>query len=96
MACKQEYIGQPCALSWGLAVGSNPFVHIPAAAEIEAVGRASLQTTGKPGLDNEGKQAGRWTSEEHEAFLYGIELHGRVWSSVAAQVQTRSSAQVVF
>jgi hypothetical protein len=62
--------------------------------ELTSEALALMKTTGKLNLDNEGKQAGRWTSAEHEVFLRGLELHGRVWSKVAAQIQTRSSAQV--
>ncbi len=29
-------------------------------------------------------KAGRWTQEEHEAFLIGLKLHGREWKKVNA------------
>ena len=37
---------------------------------------------------------GRWTMEEHEAFLQGLRLYGREWKRVAADIKTRSSAQI--
>ena len=38
--------------------------------------------------------SGRWTREEHEAFLQGLKEHGREWKKVAEKIQTRNSAQV--
>ena len=37
---------------------------------------------------------GRWTDDEHERFLRGLELYGRKWSKIANFVQSRSSVQV--
>lgn len=37
---------------------------------------------------------GRWTKEEHEAFLRGIELYGRDWESIATIVTTRTVLQI--
>jgi SHAQKYF class myb-like DNA-binding protein len=37
---------------------------------------------------------GRWTSTEHELFLYGMALHGHRWCKVAKYIPTRSSTQV--
>lgn len=37
---------------------------------------------------------GRWTAEEHEAFLRGLRVYGREWKRVAADIKTRSSAQI--
>lgn len=39
---------------------------------------------------------GRWTREEHEAFLLGLKEYGREWKKVADMIPTRSSAQVCF
>jgi SHAQKYF class myb-like DNA-binding protein len=37
---------------------------------------------------------GRWTPEEHRAFLQGLAVYGREWKRVAAGIPTRTSAQV--
>ncbi len=36
---------------------------------------------------------GRWTRDEHEAFLIGLKLYGKEWKKVAAQVRTRTVVQ---
>ena len=36
---------------------------------------------------------GRWTRQEHEAFLEGLKTHGRHWKKVATCIPTRTSAQ---
>eukprot|EP00934_Nitzschia_sp_Nitz4_P004319 Nitzschia sp. Nitz4//scaffold93_size78505//34867//38603//NITZ4_005420-RA/size78505-augustus-gene-0.49-mRNA-1//-1//CDS//3329560288//4309//frame0 len=36
---------------------------------------------------------GRWTQEEHEAFLVGLKLYGKEWKKVAAKVGTRTVVQ---
>jgi len=38
--------------------------------------------------------AGRWTAEEHQAFLEGLKIHGREWKKVAQGIPTRNSAQI--
>ncbi|CAN0561449.1 unnamed protein product, partial [Ectocarpus sp. 12 AP-2014] len=37
---------------------------------------------------------GRWTKEEHDAFLQGLVLHGKNWDLIAPIVKTRSAVQV--
>lgn len=37
---------------------------------------------------------GRWTRQEHEAFLVGLKEYGREWKKVAYKIPTRSSAQI--
>lgn len=44
---------------------------------------------GKPDHTN-----GRWTPEEHEAFLQGLKIFGREWKKVAERIPTRTSAQI--
>lgn len=41
-----------------------------------------------------GNQAGRWTGDEHQAFLRGLGLYGREWKKVATLIPTRTSSQV--
>ena len=53
-----------------------------------------MKTTGKPNPDAGGLHNGRWTKLEHENFLIGLALYGREWKKVAAQIKTRTSAQV--
>lgn len=38
--------------------------------------------------------SGRWTREEHEAFLKGLAIYGREWKKVAKSIPTRTSAQI--
>jgi SHAQKYF class myb-like DNA-binding protein len=38
--------------------------------------------------------AGRWTAEEHRAFLSGLATYGREWKRVALHIPTRTSSQV--
>ena len=45
-------------------------------------------------MDAEGKHVGRWTAEEHSAFLVGLRAYGREWKKVAQQIKTRTSAQI--
>jgi SHAQKYF class myb-like DNA-binding protein len=39
------------------------------------------------------EHTGRWTREEHEAFLLGLQKYGKEWKKVAAQVRTRTVVQ---
>lgn len=41
-----------------------------------------------------GQTAGRWTHEEHQAFLRGLKIYGREWKKVAEAIPTRTSAQI--
>ena len=40
------------------------------------------------------RAAGRWTDAEHEAFLRLYAIHGRRWTSVAAEMPGRTEPQV--
>ena len=55
-----------------------------------------MKTTGLPGKVVNGSQNGRWTKEEHQKFLEGLSKYGREWKKVAAEIKTRSSAQVTI
>ena len=39
------------------------------------------------------EHTGRWTKEEHEAFLKGLQQYGKEWKKVAAKVKTRTVVQ---
>lgn len=41
-----------------------------------------------------GQSSGRWTNEEHRAFLEGLKEFGREWKKVATRIPTRTSAQI--
>lgn len=41
-----------------------------------------------------GQSAGRWTQQEHQAFLEGLKVFGREWKKVAQNIPTRTSAQI--
>mmetsp|Transcript_5601 Transcript_5601/g.8600 ORF Transcript_5601/g.8600 Transcript_5601/m.8600 type:complete len:564 (-) Transcript_5601:434-2125(-) len=41
-----------------------------------------------------GQTSGRWTHEEHQAFLEGLKIFGREWKKVAERIPTRTSAQI--
>lgn len=43
-------------------------------------------------LNNE--KTGRWTLEEHNLFLQGLSLYGKIWKKIALHVQTRSVVQI--
>lgn len=42
----------------------------------------------------EGQTSGRWTQQEHQAFLEGLRECGREWKKVAMRIPTRTSAQI--
>lgn len=37
---------------------------------------------------------GRWTPEEHQLFLDGLEKHGKSWKKIAQMIQTRTLVQI--
>lgn len=39
------------------------------------------------------ENTGRWSDDEHKAFLLGLQLHGREWRKVASVVKTRTVMQ---
>lgn len=45
-------------------------------------------------LSTNEKSTGRWTAQEHEAFITGLSMYGREWKRVAQLIPTRTSAQV--
>ena len=48
----------------------------------------------KPKVVEHGQEhTGRWTREEHEAFLLALQQYGKEWKKVAAKVKTRTVVQ---
>lgn len=48
----------------------------------------------KPKVVEQGQEhTGRWTREEHEAFLLALQQYGKEWKKVAAKVKTRTVVQ---
>lgn len=48
---------------------------------------------GGNGAQDNGKNEGRWTDEEHAKFLEALQLYGKNWNKVHKHVGTRNSAQ---
>jgi SHAQKYF class myb-like DNA-binding protein len=44
-------------------------------------------------VDTGSEHTGRWTKEEHEAFLSALQMYGKEWKKVAAKVKTRTVVQ---
>ncbi len=38
--------------------------------------------------------AGRWTNDEHERFMHGLDLYGKKWTKIAEVVGSRTTVQV--
>ncbi|KAI9915695.1 hypothetical protein PsorP6_007248 [Peronosclerospora sorghi] len=53
----------------------------------------SLPATPSTSTITGSSKGGRWTSEEHAAFLKGVRLYGKDWRRVAQVVRTRSAVQ---
>jgi SHAQKYF class myb-like DNA-binding protein len=41
-----------------------------------------------------GRNQGRWSREEHSAFMEGLRLHGREWKKIAAMIPSRTVVQI--
>jgi SHAQKYF class myb-like DNA-binding protein len=48
----------------------------------------------KQSKDSTDQSSGRWTREEHQAFLDGLRIYGREWKKVARNIPTRTAAQI--
>lgn len=45
--------------------------------------------------ENPGKEStGRWTREEHLAFIKGLEMYGKGWKKIASLIKTRTVVQI--
>lgn len=60
--------------------------------ETSNFGKVDPNTPGRV-VETGQEQTGRWTKEEHEAFLKGLKLYGKEWKKVAAKVKTRTVVQ---
>jgi len=54
---------------------------------------ATAQSAGGQGGSN-GENTGRWTTEEHNLFLQGLELHGKGWKKIAGLIKSRTVVQI--
>jgi len=74
--------------------GAKPAKEADKAGGDEATGDVMKTVPRACGVDTDGKHVGRWTREEHEAFLLGLRTYGREWKKVAQNIKTRTSAQI--
>ena len=65
---------------------------IPSASEKSTSFQQPLTPVGKV-VEAGQEHTGRWTKEEHEAFLAGLQQYGKEWKKVAAKVRTRTVVQ---
>merc|ERR1712238_223538 len=56
--------------------------------------RSSSSTNSSTSSRKAGQTSGRWTQDEHQAFLEGLKDCGREWKKVALRIPTRTSAQI--
>ena len=54
---------------------------------------ATAQSAGGQG-GSSGENTGRWTAEEHNLFLQGLELHGKGWKKIAGLIKSRTVVQI--
>ena len=53
-----------------------------------------LNDDGDVGSNKDKESTGRWTREEHLAFIKGLELHGKGWKKIASLIKTRTVVQI--
>lgn len=56
--------------------------------------KSSSSSSSNPKGDNKKENTGRWSTEEHEMFLKGLDEHGKQWKKIAVMIKTRSVVQV--
>jgi SHAQKYF class myb-like DNA-binding protein len=66
---------------------------IAAANTVTMATAATAQSSGANG-GTHGENTGRWTSEEHNLFLQGLELHGKGWKKIAGLIKSRTVVQI--
>jgi SHAQKYF class myb-like DNA-binding protein len=93
---EQEQQYQPRQASQSIGAAANfavevpvPLPPLPEGTRYAGPGEAAGMYRGakKPIL------AGRWTKQEHNRFLEGVELHGKNWKRISAMVKTRTVVQ---
>lgn len=57
-----------------------------------ATAATAQSTNGNVG--SSGENTGRWTAEEHNLFLQGLELHGKGWKKIAGLIKSRTVVQI--
>lgn len=55
---------------------------------------ATAATAQSSGGQSSGENTGRWTAEEHNLFLQGLELHGKGWKKIAGLIKSRTVVQI--
>jgi len=81
------------------AVAAKPTT--PTASSASQTAKAKTTSTTTPAtasgsgkvVESGHEHTGRWTKEEHEAFLSALQLYGKEWKKVAARVKTRTVVQ---
>lgn len=63
-------------------------------ASVSMATATTAQPTGGPGGGSSGENTGRWTAEEHNLFLQGLELHGKGWKKIAGLIKSRTVVQI--
>lgn len=70
----------------------SPESAVGSANPVRRVARIDPSTPGKV-VETGQEHTGRWTREEHEAFLNALQMYGKEWKKVAAKVKTRTVVQ---
>jgi len=63
----------------------------PAAGDTKGTKKRRVQSR-RPRPEN--THTGRWTKEEHEKFLHGINVYGKEWKKIASMIETRTVVQI--
>lgn len=90
----------PQVLHGNVHMSHNGHALAPVAIKVEAGSSSSIHSSSSNASGSHAitsnsshSKGGRWTSEEHAAFLEGIRLYGKDWRRVAQVVMTRSAVQ---
>ena len=54
----------------------------------------TMATRGTTEQGSQGENTGRWTAEEHNLFLRGLEQHGKGWKKIASLIKSRTVVQI--
>ena len=76
------------------AAAANPAPGVPNSGPRPSQGRGGpMPSPGGKVVESGQEHTGRWTKEEHEAFLSALQMYGKEWKKVAARVKTRTVVQ---